>query len=152
MSVISLVFFLYFLCIFFLRSSGIYLEIILLNDRGENFNLLEFLENNVEKGLVINFWATWCTPCIVELPSLDKMAKKIKKYRLKVIAISMDRGETAQLEKFLKEKGGNSLIFAQDKKWNSGKLLSIKSIPETLIIKTARIMKKIRHATKASAV
>ena len=32
MSVISLVFFLYFLCIFFLRSSGIYLEIILLND------------------------------------------------------------------------------------------------------------------------
>ena len=110
-------------------------EIILLNDRGENFNLLEFLESNVEKGVVINFWATWCTPCIVELPSLDKMAKKIKKYRLKVIAISMDRGETAQLEKFLKEKGGNSLIFAQDKKWNSGKLLSIKSIPETLIIK-----------------
>ena len=59
-------------------------EIILLNDRGENFNLLEFLENNVEKGVVINFWATWCSPCIVELPSLDKMAKKIKKYAKRV--------------------------------------------------------------------
>ena len=110
-------------------------EIILLNDRGEKFSLVEFLEDNVEKGAVVNFWATWCSPCIIELPSLDKMAKKIKKYRLKVLTISMDRGETEELVKFLEEKGGNELIFAQDKKWNSGKVLSIKSIPETLIIK-----------------
>ena len=79
-------------------------EIILLNDRGEKFSLVEFLENNVEKGAVVNFWATWCSPCIIELPSLDKMAKKIKKYRLKVLTISMDRGETEELVKFLEEK------------------------------------------------
>ena len=35
-------------------------EIILLNDRGEKFSLVEFLEDNIEKGAVINFCATWC--------------------------------------------------------------------------------------------
>ena len=85
--------------------------------------------------LIINFWATWCPPCISELPALDKMALQLKKYKIKVLAISMDRGETKKLSTYLKNKGGKNLIFAQDKGWESGRLLSIKGLPETLILK-----------------
>lgn len=40
--------------------------------------------------LLVNFWATWCAPCVVELPSLDKLEKKFNGKGLKIIAVSLD--------------------------------------------------------------
>ena len=46
----------------------------------------------------------------------------------------MDRGNEKKLIRFLKEKGGDNLMFLQDKKWSAGKLLNINGLPETFII------------------
>ena len=110
-------------------------EIYLLDSSGNKQKFEVFFNKKSLKGIVINFWATWCPPCISELPALDKMALRLKKYKIKVLAISMDRGETKKLSTYLKNKGGTNLIFAQDKGWESGRLLSIKGLPETLILK-----------------
>ena len=42
------------------------------------------------KVLLVNFWATWCAPCIKEIPSLDRLKSKFEK-NFDVIAISLDR-------------------------------------------------------------
>lgn len=39
---------------------------------------------------VINFWATWCQPCVEELPYLEKLTKKYKDKKLRVILVSLD--------------------------------------------------------------
>jgi thiol-disulfide isomerase/thioredoxin len=55
-----------------------------------------------ETPVVLNFWATWCRPCVKELPYFDTLAPKFR-----VMLISLDFGPNAQtkLHHFLKEKG-----------------------------------------------
>ena len=52
--------------------------------------------------LVVNFWATWCPPCINELPSLNAMAAELKGNGVVVLGISVDKDKAAY-DKFLKK-------------------------------------------------
>jgi peroxiredoxin len=45
------------------------------------------------KLLVLNFWATWCGPCLQELPSLDQFTRKFAGQGVTVLAVSVDRNE-----------------------------------------------------------
>jgi thiol-disulfide isomerase/thioredoxin len=57
------------------------------------------------KPLLVNLWATWCAPCVVELPMLDKLAAD-RAGELKVLTVSQDMASTApQVAPFLKDKG-----------------------------------------------
>jgi len=42
------------------------------------------------KVVVLNIWATWCTPCIVEMPSFERLHREIADTNLKVVAVSID--------------------------------------------------------------
>jgi thiol-disulfide isomerase/thioredoxin len=53
---------------------------------GKKLTLADFKGRPV----LLNLWATWCPPCVGELPSLDKLQAKLKKEGLAVVAISMD--------------------------------------------------------------
>ena len=52
-----------------------------------------------------------------------------------VLAVSMDRGNSSKLIKFLEKNGGENLVFFQDKNWSAGKNIPIKGLPVTLIVK-----------------
>ncbi len=54
------------------------------------------------KPLLINLWATWCAPCVAELPQLDRLAAS---GRLKVLTVSQDSGKPEEVAKFLKDRG-----------------------------------------------
>ncbi len=45
------------------------------------------------KLLVLNFWATWCQPCVEEIPSLNEFAKKYSDQGVVVLGVSVDRNE-----------------------------------------------------------
>ena len=60
------------------------------------------LDNFGGKVLVLNFWATWCPPCISELPSLNAMAQELKGNGVVVLGISVDKDEAAY-QRFLKK-------------------------------------------------
>lgn len=53
------------------------------------------------KVVVLNFWATWCAPCVYEIPSLNRLAAKIDPSRLAVIAVSIDRDGAAAVTPFV---------------------------------------------------
>ncbi|MFN2455676.1 MAG: peroxiredoxin family protein [Pyrinomonadaceae bacterium] len=55
------------------------------------------------KVVVLNFWATWCLPCIAEMPSLQRLYEKTKDEGVMIVCISPEESET--VARFVKEKG-----------------------------------------------
>lgn len=54
------------------------------------------------KAKVVNFWATWCAPCIGEMPILNAMSKKYASKDVSFVAVSVDENGPADVEPFLK--------------------------------------------------
>ena len=59
-----------------------------LNAEGEEIDLHTFDDSIT----LVNFWATWCPPCLKELPGMDKLQTALEEDGLDVVAISLDRG------------------------------------------------------------
>ena len=58
------------------------------------------------KVVLLNIWATWCTPCIVEMPTLEALHREFKDTDLKIIAVSIDQAQTeSAIREFVKELG-----------------------------------------------
>ena len=118
-------------------------EIIIFDENKLQTKLSSYIKNSDYRLIIINFWATWCPPCIEELPSLNRLAIKVEEQGINILAISMDRGDEKKLANFLKQKGGDKLKFFQDKNWSAGKSLPIKGLPVTLIVKNNKKETKI---------
>lgn len=84
------------------------------------------------KIVVLNFWATWCPPCVEEMPSLLQMQQRLKYKNVVVLAVSLDEDEGAY-HKFLKDHGVN-LITVRDPDLKSSELYGTFKYPETYII------------------
>ena len=71
------------------------------------------LENYLSDGpVLINFWATWCAPCIKEMPYLDQFEKKYKDKGFSVLAVSVDNQKSlSQVRSFIKTKKFSFDIF-----------------------------------------
>lgn len=70
------------------------------------------LEQFKGKPILVNLWATWCAPCIKELPQLDRIAGTYAKNGLQIVPISQDTMEAEKVTAFFKDKG-----FAQLRTW-----------------------------------
>ncbi len=88
------------------------------------------VETNKGKVLLINFWATWCSPCVKEFPGLMNLRREFSEDDLTIIGISMDYG-MRPVENFVKQNKVNFPILLDDE--SIGSMLDIKSIPRTLI-------------------
>ena len=75
------------------------------------------------KPTLVNLWATWCAPCVKELPTLSRLAKTHKKDgALQVIAISQDSGPHPSVVAFLESHGPDLAPYQDSKMALSGKL------------------------------
>ena len=104
--------------------------------------LNERIKNGKDSTYVVNFWATWCAPCIKELPHFEKLNAEFKAEKLAVLLVSVDfksKLKSAVIP-FVKRKNMKSEVFLLnesspqeyidriDKNWSG-------SIPATLFIK-----------------
>jgi thiol-disulfide isomerase/thioredoxin len=65
--------------------------------------------------VLVNLWATWCPPCVQELPALGTLQAKLKPRGFRVVAIAMDRSSILTVMSFLKEKDVTHLEAYWDK-------------------------------------
>jgi thiol-disulfide isomerase/thioredoxin len=88
---------------------------------------------------VINFWASWCAPCVVEMPYFETLANDFRLNNVKVVFISLDfKRDLESVKRFVEDKKINSQVYLLDEpdydSWIDK--VSIKwsgSIPATLI-------------------
>jgi len=105
--------------------------------------------NNSDSVLVVNFWATFCKPCIEEIPYIESISKKYKDQKVKVLLISVDipgffpgkvesfvkKNNYASQVVWLNESNADYFCPKIDKKWSG-------VIPATVIINTKTGYKK----------
>jgi peroxiredoxin len=82
--------------------------------------------------IVLNFWATWCAPCVEEMPSLVDMQRRLKGKGVTVLAISVDVDGNAY-QQFVKNHNVN-LLTVRDPDQKSNALYGTSKFPETYII------------------
>lgn len=103
-------------------------------------DLLKRIDNSSDTIYVVNFWATWCKPCVQELPEFEQYANEHKNEKIKVLLVCLDFKEelNKKVNPFLKknnyktecvlldEVNGNDFIDKIDKRWSG-------AIPATYI-------------------
>ncbi|HZW97182.1 MAG TPA: TlpA disulfide reductase family protein [Candidatus Eremiobacteraceae bacterium] len=82
--------------------------------------------------VVLNFWATWCPPCIEEMPSLVQMQQRMKDKGVTVLAVSVDV-DNSSYQRFLRDHGVN-LLSVRDADQKSNSLYGTFKFPETYVI------------------
>jgi len=92
------------------------------------------------KTVVLNFWATWCPPCVDEMPSLVQMQQKLGHNGVEVVAVSIDDDAQAY-HKFLKDHNVN-LTTIRDPQKKSAILYGTSKWPETYIIDRDGIVRR----------
>jgi thiol-disulfide isomerase/thioredoxin len=86
------------------------------------------------RGLVVNFWATWCPPCVAEMPALDRAQAALARDRIEVLPLSSDRGGRAQVEPFYARTGLKNLAIWLDPRGAAGRAFGIRGLPTTIIL------------------
>ncbi len=85
------------------------------------------------KVLLVNLWASWCAPCLAEMPSLDRLEKLMGGPRFQVISINVDRKEELARAWFAKQKIQH-LGFYRDATLQSFAALGASDLPLTVLI------------------
>ncbi len=85
------------------------------------------------KVLLVNFWATWCAPCIKEMPSLDRLKSKIDG-NFDVIAISLDRDGVKKVNDFFNENKITNLEKFFDIKNSLAKEMNLLGVPTSFFV------------------
>jgi thiol-disulfide isomerase/thioredoxin len=87
--------------------------------------------------LVVNFWATWCAPCVKEMPALDALAKQLGQDGIAVLALSADREGAPVVRKFYEKNEITSLEIAIDRMSRVARALGINGLPTTVLFDAA---------------
>jgi peroxiredoxin len=101
---------------------------------GKTVNLKDYRGRFV----LLNFWATWCSPCLKEMPDLEKAYRQMGQEKLVVLAVGM--GESVEKIKAFFNKYGFSFPLLADKKMEITKLYGVRNIPVTYLIDPAGIV------------
>ena len=87
------------------------------------------------KLVILNFWATWCTPCTIEMPSLERLWRVYRDRGLVVLGVSVDRGAPrALIDPYLKNLGLTFPILL-DPNMETANSWKVPGIPATFVIR-----------------
>lgn len=84
--------------------------------------------------VLMNFWATWCGPCVREMPSLERLHQKLGSKDFTVIALSEDRKGWAKIAPFRKELGLTALPLFHDVGSKMMFGAKVRGLPTTILI------------------
>lgn len=105
---------------------------------GQDFNTID------QKGrvLLINFWATWCAPCRVEIPDLIALQEELGSEAFDVVGISVDQGDPQEVKEYVQSMNINYPILIDDGEVADA-FGGVYALPTTFVIdKTGKITHK----------
>ena len=105
-------------------------EVRFTDGEGRSLTLADFRGRIV----LLNLWATWCTPCREEMPTLDRLQARFGGTDFEVVALSIDHDGIAAVRKFYQEIGIKHLRIYNDPTTDAAARLSVIGIPATLLI------------------
>ena len=119
---------------------------------GAEHHLSEFIGH----GMVINLWATWCAPCVAEMPSLAALSKTLAPDDIAVLPLSSDRGGAPTVRAFYQRNGIASLPVLLDPKGGAAHAWHVRGLPTSIIVdakgrERARIEGSADWSTPAAA-
>lgn len=82
--------------------------------------------------LLVNVWATWCPPCVVELPSLERLNDEFSSAGLKIAAVSVDQGGWATINSFI-DRHKIRLPFYLDASGDQISTFEFMNLPTTIV-------------------
>ena len=100
------------------------------------------------KMVLINLWATWCEPCLREMPSLGRMQSRLRD-KITVIAVSEDRGGSKAVEPFVDKLGLKSIKTYLDPKSAAQRAFKVQGLPTSFLIdRQGRILGRVEGAAE----
>jgi peroxiredoxin len=101
----------------------------------------EFLDLQALRGkvVVLNFWATWCAPCVAEMPSLERLHRALKSEKVAVVSVSVD-DEEAVLSAFVRERGLTFPVLRDPGGPVMKQVWRTTGVPETFVIDAAGVL------------
>ncbi len=85
------------------------------------------------KPAIVNLWATWCRPCVREMPSLDRLRAQLDG-KLTVAAISEDHGGAKEVTPFVAKMGLDKLKIYLDPKSDVGHAFQVRGLPTSIVL------------------
>ena len=118
-------------------------EASLLN--GKKFNIAE------QKGkvVILDFWATWCGPCVRGLPILQEVTSSFDNKKVRFVAVNQGENKKT-INQFLKSKNLTKLTVALDKTSAVGNSYKVKGIPQTVVIDQEGIVRFVHVGFSSS--
>ena len=89
------------------------------------------------QGLMVNFWATWCAPCVREMPDLAALADVLAPDDILVLPLSADRGGAPIVTKWFQDQKITNLPVLLDTKGALGRAWQLRGLPTTVLINRA---------------
>lgn len=86
------------------------------------------------KVVMVNMWATWCPPCVRELPAIERLEAKFDHNDFVVLPISIDRDGRDKVIPFLKSMGMDNFNSYYDETQELGEVFPLDTIPATFIL------------------
>lgn len=86
------------------------------------------------KAVLLNFWATWCAPCVKEMPSLDRLQAALPKDKFIVVPLSIDGPTKAKVAPFYIDQKLNQLRIYFDKGRKAMQGLDVTLLPTSILV------------------
>jgi len=92
------------------------------------------------KVVLLNLWATWCAPCVKEMPSLDRLQAALGGDRFQVVAVSVDRRGAEAVRPYFERLGIAHLPIYVEPKNQLAQALGLRVLPSTIVIGPSGLM------------
>ena len=121
--------------------------VVQVGDEAPNFMLRDLAGNAMSlsqlrgKVVLLNFWATWCGPCRVEMPAMEQLYRTLPRREFEILAVSTDPQGAAVTHPFQREMGFTFPIL-HDSEYRVGLMYGARTIPLTFMVDRRGIVRQ----------